>query len=181
MSDAPMNDAPTPIAPEGIARYLEAAGAAILAEYEALGPDARWRPAPAEWSANETLGHILEAERRGFNGRIRTILASDDPALVGWDQVAVAAARRDELRDPSELLAEFLALRADSIELVRSLRSEALSRIGTHDRVGVISIGDLLGEWVHHDRNHVKQILSVTQVRVWPQMGNARRFVDPKA
>ncbi len=39
----------------------------------------------------------------------------------------------------------------------------------------------LIGEWVHHDRNHVKQILSVAQARVWPQMGNARRFVDPNA
>ncbi len=28
-----------------------------------------------------------------------------------------------------------------------------------------------LGEWVHHDRNHVKQILAVTQARVWDADG----------
>ena len=169
------------IDPARIADLLEAAAATILAELEALGPEARWRPAPGEWSANECLGHILEAERRGFNGRIRTILAEDQPALQGWDQVAVAVARRDHERPPSELLAEFLPLRADSVDLVRSLRAEDLSRTGLHDFAGELAIGDLLGEWVHHDRNHIRQMMAVTQARVWPQMGNARRFVDPDA
>ena len=45
----------------------------------------------------------------------------------------------------------------------------------------MLAVGDLVGEWVHHDRNHVKQILAVTQARVWDQMGAARRFVDPDA
>ncbi|MEO8228827.1 MAG: DinB family protein [Chloroflexota bacterium] len=166
------------IDPARIADLLEAAAATILAELEALGPAARWRPASAEWSANECLGHLLEAERRGFNGRIRTILAKDKPALQGWDQVGVALARRDHERPSAELLVEFLPLRADSIDLVRSLRAEHVARTGLHDRVGELAIGDLLGEWVHHDRNHIRQILAVTQARVWPQMGNARRFVD---
>jgi DinB family protein len=169
------------LGPAQIAELLEASAATILAELEALGPEARWRPVPGDWSAMECLGHIVEAERRGFNGRIRTILAADGPALQGWDQVAVAAARQDHEREPAELLAEFLPLRADSIDLVRTLGPDDLARTGIHDRVGELSVGDLLGEWVHHDRNHVKQILSVSQARVWPQMGNARRFVDPDA
>lgn len=173
--------APSPLDLDRIAALLEAGAATILAELVALGPEARWRPAPCEWSANETLGHILEAERRGFNGRIRTILAEDRPALQGWDQVGVAAARHDELRDPEELLAEFLPLRTEGVDLVRSLQPSDLPRTGLHDRVGEVSIADLVGEWVHHDRNHVKQILSVAQARVWSQMGNARRFVDPNA
>jgi hypothetical protein len=169
------------LGPARIAELLEASAATILAELEALGPEARWRPAPGEWCANECLGHILEAERRGFNGRIRTILAGDRPALQGWDQSGVAAARRDNEREAGELLAEFLPLRADSIDLVRSLGPDDLARTGVHERVGELAVGDLLGEWVHHDRNHVKQMLSISQARVWPQMGNARRFVDPDA
>ena len=164
-----------------IVDLLEASATTILAELEALGPEARWRPAPEEWSANECLGHILEAERRGFNGRIRTILAGDRPALQGWDQEAVARARQDDLRDPAELLAEFLPLRADSIDLVRTIGPTDLDRAGIHERVGELTVGDLLGEWVHHDRNHVKQMLAVTQARVWDHMGAARRFVDPTA
>jgi hypothetical protein len=169
------------LGPARIAELLEASAATILAELEALGPEARWRPAPGEWCANECLGHILEAERRGFNGRIRTILAGERPALQGWDQSEVAVARRDNERDPGELLAEFLPLRADSIDLVRTLGPDELARTGVHERVGELAVGDLLGEWVHHDRNHVKQMLSISQARVWPQMGNARQFVDADA
>ena len=45
-----------------------------------------------------------------------------------------------------------------------------------HPHVGPLARGRVLGEWVHHDRNHVRQMLAVTQSRVWGQMGNARRF-----
>ena len=36
--------------------------------------------------------------------------------------------------------------------------------------------GLLLHEWVHHDRNRLRQILTNVQARAWPHMGNARRF-----
>ncbi len=84
-------------------------------------------------------------------------------------------------RDSAQLLAEFLELRRDSIALVGSLDSADLSRSGVHTVVGRLSVADLAAEWVHHDRNHVRQMLANTQARVWPQMGNARRFSAPEA
>jgi hypothetical protein len=45
--------------------------------------------------------------------------------------------------------------------------------------VGHLRIGDLLHEWVHHDRNHHKQMLANVQAFVWPHMGNAQRFSRP--
>ena len=36
--------------------------------------------APDEWSADECVGHIIEADRRGRAGRIRRILAEDNIA-----------------------------------------------------------------------------------------------------
>jgi len=56
---------------------------------------AAWRPAPEEWCVNEVIGHLIEAERRGFGGRIRTILGADNPGLEGWDSAAVARSRGD--------------------------------------------------------------------------------------
>ena len=160
-----------------IAALLRAQGETIADEMTAVPPEVcGWRPVEGEWSMNETLGHIVEAERRGFNGRIRKILAFDNPELPGWQHTEVARERRDHERNPIEVLLEFETLRADSVGLVESLRPEQLQRRGKHERVGEISVNDLLHEWMHHDRNHVKQMMSVVQAYVWPQMGNCRQL-----
>ena len=170
----------SPLRPDVIAELLTATATTVVAELAALGADAGWRPEPGSWSANECVGHLIEADRRGFAGRIRQILAAADaavrPDLETWDPPAVAEARHDRRRDGAELAAEFASLRADGVELVRRLRPADLARAGVHPEVGPLRVDELLGEWVHHDRNHVRQLLAVTQARVWPQMGNAQRF-----
>ena len=171
---------PTPLPPSRIADLLAASAATVVAELVSLGDDGGWRPEHGEWSANECVGHLIEAERRGFAGRIRLILAADRPdvpaQLETWDPPAVAEARRDHLRSAAELAAEFDDLRADGVRLVRGLRPADMDRVGMHPAVGPLRVDELLGEWVHHDRNHIRQMLAVTQARVWGQMGNARRF-----
>ena len=174
---------PIPLEPAAIADLLAATAVTVAAELRALDAVAGWRPEPGEWSANECVGHLIEAERRGFAGRIRTILGGrrsdgsfEPPALQTWDPPAVAAARRDDQRPPAELADEFAELRSESVDLVRSLTPDDLGRGGIHPEVGALRVDELVAEWVHHDRNHIRQMLAVTQSRVWDQMGNARTF-----
>ena len=169
-----------PLTVERIAAFLVASAVHIRVELEALGDEwARWRPSPGEWSANEALGHIIEADRRGFAGRIRRILAADGVAEVGWDQIAVAAGRRDHERTVAAILDEFTTGRQAGIELVRAVGDTDLERHAIHDHVGRVTVRDLLHEWVFHDRNHIRQILANGQARAWPAMGNTRRFSHP--
>ena len=110
---------PTTFAPARIADLLSASAATAVAELLALGDDAGWQPEPGEWSANECVGHMMEAERRGFAGRIRLILEApqDRPAqLEAWDPPAVAEARRDHLRSASELAASISTARNHAFE-----------------------------------------------------------------
>jgi len=172
-----LTDDARPLTPAEVARLLESAAMAIRAELTGLPDDVlSWHPAPGEWCAKEVLGHIIESERRGFAGRIRIILASDEPSLESWSQVEVAQIRRDCERPATVLIAEFDALRRDSVTLVAGLRPADLQRGGRHPKVGHLRVGDLLYEWVHHDRNHLRQMLANTQAAAWPHMGNARRF-----
>lgn len=168
------------LTPAEAARLVGGAAAMIEAELAAL-PDevVRWHPGPREWCALEVLGHLIEADRRGFDGRIRIILREDAPALAAWDQDAVARERGDCARSARDLIDEFLALRRDSVALVSALRPADLTRIGRHPKVGDLTIRDLLHEWVHHDRNHLRQIQAGVQAAVWPHMGNAQRFSVP--
>ena len=72
---------PPALPPARIADLLAASVATVVAELVSLGDDGGWRPEPGEWSANECVGHMIEAERRGFAGRIRRILAADRPDI----------------------------------------------------------------------------------------------------
>jgi len=194
-----MSDA-APLSPSQIAALLESTCALIEGEINALGDEgAQWHPAPGEWCVNECVGHLIEAERRGFAGRIRDMIAharldslharpgslTGAPApgaatpgpLTAWDQEAVARERKDCDRMSQSVWMEFMGLRHDSIALVRSLTAADLERSGEHPKVGLLRVKDLLQEWVHHDRNHTKQLLAVVQARVYPHMGNAQKFV----
>ncbi|HET7701231.1 MAG TPA: DinB family protein [Candidatus Limnocylindria bacterium] len=165
-----------PLRPDDVALLLESTCALIESEMRALGDDGcRFHFASGEWCVNECVGHLIEAERRGFAGRIRDILAGRP--LHAWDQAEVAGERKDCERVSQSLWMEFMGLRHDSIALVRSLTAADLDRSGTHPTVGELRVRDLLHEWVHHDRNHTRQLLAVQQERVYPHMANAQKFV----
>lgn len=164
-----------------IASLLAAVETEISAEVMALPPRvATWHPAEGAWCVNECLGHLIEAERRGFAGRIRAMRAHGDGlALTSWDQVAVARSRNDCAADTRALVVEFRAERANSVALVRSLHQSDLALGGEHPQVGHLTLGEVLTEWTHHDRNHFKQMLADVQEFGWRQMGNAQRFSLP--
>jgi hypothetical protein len=160
---------------EEIAQLLESTCALIEAEMKALGDEGcRFHFKPGEWCVNECVGHIIEAERRGFGGRIRDILAGKP--LLSWDQVQVERDRKDCERMSQSIWMEFLGLRHDYIAMVRELKPGDLEKSGVHPKVGVLRVRDLLHEWVYHDRNHTRQLLAVQQERVYPQMGNSQKF-----
>jgi hypothetical protein len=171
---------PAALTPRQVADLLAATAATLRAELAALpAAAAGWHPAPGEWCPKEVLGHLIEAERRGFAGRIRAALDEPAPAFAAWDMAAVARARADCAREVAALLDAFAAARAASLALVAGLRDADLRRAGRHPAVGALAIGDLLHEWVHHDRNHVRQVLALGQDFVWPHLGNARCFSRP--
>jgi len=167
--------------PAAAAAMLQSAAAAIRVELSSLPePALTFHPAPGDWCVKEVLGHLIESEGRGFAGRIRFILAAGERAgeglkLEGWDQEIVARERNDCARDGAALVAEFDRIRADSVKLAAGLSAADLARSGSH-RVGILTVRDLLHEWVHHDRNHMRQMLANVQAYAWPHMGNAQRF-----
>ena len=172
--------ADAPLAPAEVAALLPATVALLRAELAAVPERVlAWHPAPGEWCVKEVLGHLIEADRRGFTGRIRLLLAADTPALERWDPPEVARARGDCAKSTSALLDELAAMRQDAAALVRGLREADLDRGGRHPTVGLLRVRDLLQEWVHHDRNHVRQALANVQAYVWPAMGNAQKFSAP--
>ncbi len=171
---------PAPLAPRQAAALLGTMPIYLRAEFEAAPAELlRWRPAPEEWCVLEVVGHLIETEERGFAGRIRTILAEEQPQFTTWDPATVARERQDEQRDPAGLLTEFITRRTSSVALVEGLMAVDLDRGGNHPEVGFLTVNDLLHEWIHHDANHLRQMLDNVQTYTWPSMGNAQRFSAP--
>lgn len=172
-----MSASPAALEPGLAVALLRSSLEAIATEVAAL-PEAvlTWHPAPGEWSVKEVLGHLIEAERRGFSGRIALMLAAHEPHLQRWEPDEVARARHDNARAAAELVRELTTLREEGLVLVRRLTHGDLARGGRHPTVGHLLVSDILHEWVHHDRNHLKQIVTNVQAWTWPHMGNTQKF-----
>ncbi len=172
-----MANEPQMLTPQEIAAILAAMPTIVRTELSSLPSIVvNWHPGPEEWCVKEALGHIMEAEGRGFAGRIRTILDEDDPDLAAWDQTEVERERNDCARDLDELLSDFEQMRKESVELVKGLTEADLGRGGMHPQVGYLSVNDLLHEWISHDRNHVRQMMANVQSYAFPLMGNSQKF-----
>ena len=162
------------MSPKEVAARIGAVGTAIEAELGTMSDElASWHPAPGEWCVKEVLAHLTLSEGHGFAGRIAHILSADEPPVT-------ATGRRDPTCGQSleNMLAEFRAQRTRSVELVAGLQSSDLDRAGIHERVGRLTVNELLHEWVHHDRAHLRQILANVQAYVWPEMGGAQAFTE---
>jgi hypothetical protein len=59
-------DEPAPLGPKQIATLLDASRRAIILEVEALVPHGDFQPMPGIWCPNEVVGHLIEADKRGF-------------------------------------------------------------------------------------------------------------------
>jgi len=162
------------VSPQEVAARIDAAGTAIEAELGTMSDNlASWHPAEGEWCVKEVLAHLTLSESHGFAGRIAQILAADEPRLKATGPAAPACGA-----DLADMLARFREQRVKSVELVSRLEPADLARAGIHERIGRLTVDELLHEWVHHDRAHLRQILGNVQAYVWPEMGGTQAFSE---
>jgi hypothetical protein len=160
-----------------IERMLTATPAMAWGELQGMPePLRRWRPAPGEWCALEIVGHLIEADMRAFLGRILLVREEPGFSFEAWEPEQIAAGRGDERKDAQALIEEFARVRAVGVSAIRALSVEELARAGVHPIVGELTIGNLLAEWVAHDRAHLAQLGSITRAAMLEPMGNAARF-----
>jgi hypothetical protein len=142
------------------------AGAAALwrSLVAVAGDEGHVRPASAEWSVVECLGHALDAEVVTA-ARYRWILAHDEPPLIGYDQDlwvdALHAGRRE---DPERLLGLFEPLRAANVALWQRSSEEDRARVGIHAERGRESFELLFRMLAGHDRFHLAQARRALEV-----------------
>ena len=121
------------------------------------GDDLRRKPAPAEWSVLELVGHLVDAELVGA-ARYRWMLSQDAPTLIGYDQDGWVARLRHNDESPEELVALFTALRQGNLALWRRSSATERQRVGMHAERGPESFDLLFRMLAGHDRFHLDQM-----------------------
>lgn len=135
-------------------RQLEHNGKAILALTVGVSEtQARWQPAPDEWSMHQVLQHLVSEERNDF----RKWLAQ--AVEVPVQPLAFDVARR---ATATLLLkaSHFRQERRHSLAWLRRLSVPDWS-VRARSGWGRRSAGDLLSAWVAHDLLHLRQLIAL--------------------
>src|SRR5688572_22499536 len=139
-----------------VARYRDGYRAIVEALHGATEKELAARPAPAKWSAREIVHHLADSEMTSAI-RLRLLLATDRPQILGYDQDQFA--RRLHYDRPIEASLEaFKSARRSTAELLDRMSEEEWVREGTHSEVGRYTVERWLEIYAAHAHGHAEQI-----------------------
>jgi len=134
------------------------------------------RPAPDKWSIQIVLAHLDDVEELGMRSRVAAMVKEDRPVLKSFDQLARVVEQGYETKHPRQSLVSLTRQRKKNVLWLRKLAPADFERKGVHEKVGEISVAELVTEWAFHDLGHLKQILEIKRYALFPRMGNMRAF-----
>jgi hypothetical protein len=127
----------------------------------------RWRPIPNKWSVKEIMCHLRDMEREAYLARYRKILSEENPVLPNVDQDRLAIERDYLNQDVKAALAEFKALRNETIQTLNDAPVEAWSRSGVHETDGPMTIEQLVLRQIKgNDLNHLVQMKDIVRLKM---------------
>lgn len=119
---------------------------------------ARWKPAPDEWSILETVNHLYDEERRDFRVRIDYTLHKPGEAWPPIDPQKWVVDEAYSKRKLNESLDNFIAERRKSLSWLAKQREADWSTKATAPWGDTMSAGQLLACWAAHDLLHLRQL-----------------------
>jgi hypothetical protein len=114
-------------------------------------------PAPGKWTAREIVHHLADSEMTSAV-RLRLLVATPSPQIVGYDQDEFARRLYYKDRPVEASLEAFKAARRTTAELLERLTEAEWLREGTHSEVGRYSVERWLEIYAAHAHGHATQI-----------------------
>jgi hypothetical protein len=99
----------------------------------------RRRPAPGQWAIIEVVAHLADTEERAL-GRVRRMLAEDNPYLEPFDQEALAEERHYLGLGLEDELVRLERLRRQHLAELEALDPAGWRRLGRHGQHGTMSV-----------------------------------------
>jgi len=141
---------------ELVTKYKEGYAVVAAALEGASDAELDRRPAPGKWTSREIVHHLADSEMTSAV-RMRNLIATDNVAIVGYDQ-EVFARRLHYDRPIGASLSAFKAARETTAELLDRLSEADWRREGTHTEHGRYGMDTWLGIYSVHAHDHAAQI-----------------------
>ncbi len=116
------------------------------------------RPLAGKWSTLEVVCHLADFDPI-MADRMKRILAEDQPQLIGADEKHFAAALAYHERDMEEELTIIERTRSQMARILRTLKPEALQRVGIHNERGPLTLEKMLTTTTNHIPHHLSFII----------------------
>jgi hypothetical protein len=96
----------------------------------------------------------VDTERSVFPARVGHLMRGEDFPAYQPDEEG-----KGPMEDPTpiELAAEFARLRTGSLALLAKVGAGDLSRAARHQKLGMVTLGEMIHEWAGHDLMHTVQ------------------------
>ncbi len=121
-----------------------------------------WTPAPGKWSILEILCHMRDMEREAYIERYTRILSENEPKLPDLNGEAFAVLRAYRGQKAPEVVREWVALRRQTLQLLRKTGKAQWARAGVHATAGRLTMEDLIQRHaVGNDEAHLRQIEAI--------------------
>ncbi len=115
------------------------------------------RPGDDQWSIKEVCGHLCD-HARFLHQRLFRMIKQEEPLLPAWDQMEEWKKRDPQSVPLGELLDEFTAQRAETVDMLAELVHWNWARQGRHEERGRLSIRQLVDFAIEHDEAHLAQV-----------------------
>jgi hypothetical protein len=124
------------------------------------------RPGADQWSVKEILCHLLDIQRVCY-GRIKKMIAEDDPEIEIYDHVRENRERDHSRDDLRRALTDFALDRLRLVGMLCNGGGAVLRRTGRHPEHETFTVEFVLNDMLDHEQGHFEQIKKAA-----PQIGN---------
>ncbi|NNK72307.1 MAG: DinB family protein [Flavobacteriaceae bacterium] len=118
-----------------------------------------WKPDPESWCMLEILCHLVDEERLDFRFRAKFILEKPGVIPPPFNPLNWVTEHRYMDQDFEIKRIEFSKERADSLNWLKSLNTPDWNLFFTHPKLGKMTAGYYINNWLAHDYLHIKQII----------------------
>jgi hypothetical protein len=147
-------------------RSLEEMPGRLRAAFAELDGEDAVSPGPGgAFSPVEQAWHLADLEREGFGFRIEALLSEENPFLPDFDGTLVAQQRNYRGRSLEEGLEAFAIARRHNIDVLKAIEMSSWSRAGQQEGIGEVTLCDIPGFMLQHDRAHETEIGDWTRAR----------------